>query len=509
LVEGDLGALLRLMPAPAEPFDPGEPGLWPDVERQIGLRLPTDYKAFIGTYGSGRVGEFLNIADPFSDNPYIRDLPQETLQAYRDIRKWEHIPFPIHPEPGGLVPWGDTDNGDVMFWVADPPDEPDRWSIAINEVRSPFWYTYPGPLVRFLCDWITGGPDVVPFISEPLGATFNPATPWIELEARLEAEKAKWRAWPGHPSPPPPPGPGQPDWPPTTTDGWIAVLRDGSHPGRDAAAAYLAGVDDAVMTALIDLLDDQMTAIWAIRAMRGHGTAPVPGLLALLHRRDGQVDWFLAQALGGTHDERVLVPLVNGLASNDPNTRRHAATGLRVLGRAEAIEPLMRTLADTHPLVRRDAVMALGEVAGVGDPEAAAAVEPLLADPHDLVREAAARMYGRLGGAVAVEQLQEMLADGVAGVRAAAIDGLGATGSADAASIVLDRMATLNPRLPVREELGASITALGVLRDERARAPLAAILEADYRDWLPAPGQPTYGELATTALAKLDAPEDP
>src|SRR5687767_3084452 len=118
----ELEALVRSMPPPREPRDAGDPDRWPQIELRLGRRLPSDYKAFIATYGSGRVGEFINVANPFSDNPHVRDLPDEMLKIYRDIRKFEHIPFPIHPEPGGLIPWGDTDKGDVLFWVADPPD---------------------------------------------------------------------------------------------------------------------------------------------------------------------------------------------------------------------------------------------------------------------------------------------------------------------------------------------------------------------------------------------------
>ena len=504
---GELEALVRLMPPPAEPRATGDPDRWPQIELRLGRRLPSDYKAFVATYGSGRIGDFLNVANPFSDNPHVRDLPESMLQTYREIRTFEHIPFPIHPEPGGLIPWGDTDNGDVLFWVADPPDDPDRWSIAVSEVRGPGWYRHPGPFVRFLRDWTTGA-AVIPFLDEPLAATFEPDTPWAEREARREADRATWQSLPLTPTPPDP-APGHPDWPPTTADGWLDVVRNGPFPARDVAAEHLAGLDDGVLPALIEMLDDIWTANWGVRAIRGHGAAAVPGLLAELDRREGHLDWFLAQALGGTRDDRVFAPLVEALASDDAATRQSAATGLGVLGRVAAVEPLVVALGDTHPLVRRDALIALGEVGAVGDGDTVAAAKAQLANPHDLVRAAAARTYGRLGGATAIPLLTEFLADGDTGVRVGAIDGLGATESPEAATILLDRLPTLDPRMPVREELGATIQALGRFRDERARAALTAILDADYRDWEPGPGQPTYGALARSALAALDQPDEP
>ena len=504
---GELDALVRLMPPPTAPRNPGDADDWPQIELRLGRRLPSDYKAFVATYGCGRIGEFLNVMNPFSDNPHVRDLPEAMLKIYRDIRKFEHIPFSLHPEPGGLIPWGDTDNGDVLFWVADPPDDPDRWSIAVSEVRGPGWFRHPGPLVRFLREWLTGT-AVIEFMGDPTSATFEPSTPWAEVEARMEADRATWQNLPPIPTQPDF-GPGHPDWPPTTIEGWVDAVRRGTIPARDLAAEHLAGLDDTVLPAVIELLDDIWTANWAVRAIRGHGAAAVPDLLDLLDRREGRIDWFLAQALGGTRDDRVFAPLVEALASDAPATRQCAAIGLGVLGRVEAVEPLVKALSDTHPLGRRDALVALAEVGVVGDEDTVAAAKAQLADPHDLVRAAAARTYGRLGGATAIPLLTEFLADGDAGVRVGAIDGLGATGSSEAATILLDRLATLDPRMPVREELGATITALGRLRDERARPALTAILDADYRDWEPAAGQPTYGALAQAALAALDQPGEP
>ena len=502
---GELDALVRLMPLPAEPLDPGKPDGWQSIELQVGLRLPSDYKAFIAAYGSGSVAEFLGVFNPFSDNPHVR-LPEAAAanhEIYREIRTSEHIPFPIHPEPGGLFSWGQTDNGDVMFWVTDPPDEPDRWAIAISEVRGPGWFRHPGPLVRFLREWLTGD-AIVPFLPDDLEPAFARGIPWPEMQARAAADRAKWQAM----APIPPafsiPGPSSPDWPPTTTEGWIDALRTGDGMARTRAAEHLATLGEPILPTLIGLLDDEHPTIWIVRAILGVGEAAVPALLDVANRRNGRLDWFLAQAVGGTDDERALGPLVVGLTADDGATRENAAIGLGVLGRREARTALIAALDDPDAGVRREAVTSLASIAEPGDEEAAAATTALLADPEDRVRAAAARALGWLGGPNAVDLLGPFLADRVAEIRLAATDGLGATGSPAAATILLERLPTLNPRLPVREELGATITALGRLRDPRARAPLEAVLVADYRDWQPAAGGPTFASIAAAALASMD-----
>jgi thioredoxin-like negative regulator of GroEL len=108
-----------------------------------------------------------------------------------------------------------------------------------------------------------------------------------------------------------------------------------------------------------------------------------------------------------------------------------------------------------------------------------------------------------------VGDLTSLLADRKAAVRVGAIDGLAATGSVAAASALLDRLPALDPRLPVREELGATITALGRLRERRAVTGLEAVLAADYRDWQPVAGQPTFGALAAAALTAIDGRDKP
>ncbi|MDP9481956.1 MAG: SMI1/KNR4 family protein, partial [Chloroflexota bacterium] len=202
-MDGELAALRRVMPPPTEPRNLPPPDGWPEIERELGLRLPADYQAFVEVYGSGSVGAFLNVLTPFSDNPNLRlaDAAASQLEVYRQIREFERLQFALHPEPGGLFPWGFTDNGDVMFWIMDSPADPSHWSIAVSEVRGPGWFTHPGPFVRFLQEWLVGATEV-PFIDGPLNPVYEPAAPWEELSRILEADRAKWRAWDGS-SPPP------------------------------------------------------------------------------------------------------------------------------------------------------------------------------------------------------------------------------------------------------------------------------------------------------------------
>lgn len=153
-----LQELLQVLRAPISPVEPALAEDLDDAERRLGVRLPADYRAFAEMFGSGSIGGFLHIASPSSRNEYIRlvdshEAQVEILHELRDSGA-EELPYPIHPEPGGLILWAETSNGDCCYWVADPRDDPDAWPIAVNEARAPYWFDHPGPMTVFLADLV-------------------------------------------------------------------------------------------------------------------------------------------------------------------------------------------------------------------------------------------------------------------------------------------------------------------------------------------------------------------
>lgn len=146
--------LFRILPPPDAPIDQPGGGDWAAAELALGTALPPDFKDLVTRYGSGSIDSFLILLNPRSSRPAVRFGPagESFLGGLREIRESlpDEVPFPIHPEPGGLLPWGTTDNGDIGYWVTSPQDDPGRWSIAVGEARGPGWFTHPGPLSRFL-----------------------------------------------------------------------------------------------------------------------------------------------------------------------------------------------------------------------------------------------------------------------------------------------------------------------------------------------------------------------
>lgn len=146
-----------LMPPPAVPYEVSKGGGWIEVKKMIGSDFPLDYKWFLGAYGSGRIDGFIAIFNPFSSNKNLNLFCQiETrLGVLKELAAEgsEDVPFDLFPTPGGLLPCGVTDNGDVIYWMTD--GRPDCWKVAVNAARSPEWEVFPGGVVEFIWKVLT------------------------------------------------------------------------------------------------------------------------------------------------------------------------------------------------------------------------------------------------------------------------------------------------------------------------------------------------------------------
>jgi hypothetical protein len=205
--------LLKVVPAPAVPGQAFS-GPWGPVEAEIGVSLPQDYKDFCAVYGRGYFMEFLGVDVPRSPNPHTR-LETQIEQICEMLSGDDGPPHPPWPAPGGLIPFGRTDNGEVLLWR--PSGETADWGVAIWDGRGQAFEAFDCDLTDFLAGLATGAirPEAFPDdflpceqLFEPngplhgpgaldalIGAVPPPATPlcpfddpWEPVEARLGTE---------------------------------------------------------------------------------------------------------------------------------------------------------------------------------------------------------------------------------------------------------------------------------------------------------------------------------
>jgi len=150
--------MMTLTPAQA-PIEAGSPDKWPSVEKSLGISLPIDYKEYINIFGTGVIGYLIRPLNPFSSRPLFDFFRQ--VKEVTDRRRWyktefgdEWCPYPLYPEPGGLLPWANTLDGDALFW--NTHGTPEAWSIVIGEVKSKEFETFELSTTSFLRQVITG-----------------------------------------------------------------------------------------------------------------------------------------------------------------------------------------------------------------------------------------------------------------------------------------------------------------------------------------------------------------
>ncbi len=66
----------------------------------------------------------------------------------------DECPYPVYPEPGGLLIWGNTWNADQLFWLTE--GEPDEWPVAVWYRQLAEWDRFDGGFASFMLALVTG-----------------------------------------------------------------------------------------------------------------------------------------------------------------------------------------------------------------------------------------------------------------------------------------------------------------------------------------------------------------
>jgi hypothetical protein len=173
-----LDQLTRIIPPPKFPVEAGNHRAFANIEATLGLRLPSDYKRLIYTYGTGQWQEFWFVLNPFAANQHLnlvlqnlkrRSSAWSILDAERALRGCKEVdyPHPIFPEPGGILAWAVTDNGGRFFWLTDGPA--DKWPTVYYGDRSPQFEVYGFSCCELVAGAVTGD---IPVFAEAFGDDF-------------------------------------------------------------------------------------------------------------------------------------------------------------------------------------------------------------------------------------------------------------------------------------------------------------------------------------------------
>jgi hypothetical protein len=102
----------------------------------------------------------------------------DSERAFRDENP-DKCPYLFYPEPGGLLEWAGTDNGDRLCWVTE--GEPDAWTVVAYNPRGWYYDAHDTSAVGFLHGWLSGRITTTAF-----GANKHVQAPWFEPHRDLK-----------------------------------------------------------------------------------------------------------------------------------------------------------------------------------------------------------------------------------------------------------------------------------------------------------------------------------
>jgi hypothetical protein len=151
----------------------GEEYDWPAVEARLGVPLPADYKELLAVFPRGLFRGLVRVSRP-GEPEYARTdflgFNRYRLDDMRVARAAGHmnLPYPVFPEPGGLLLWGVGVREEHFFWVTEKSDPAD-WNVVVTDGSYTGWTEFPGGMGEFLVEVATGRWDTSPLGGVDLG----------------------------------------------------------------------------------------------------------------------------------------------------------------------------------------------------------------------------------------------------------------------------------------------------------------------------------------------------
>jgi hypothetical protein len=126
-----LARLKLYIPPPARP-NLG-PGTWEEAFAALGTRLPEQYVDLMSLYGGGLWGNWLECYQPLGSHRFRGLVPfwKSLIDGHHMTKETfpDHVPPLMWPDPGGLLPFGSSADGDKIGWVCH--GDPETWKVVL------------------------------------------------------------------------------------------------------------------------------------------------------------------------------------------------------------------------------------------------------------------------------------------------------------------------------------------------------------------------------------------
>ncbi|MFF4079409.1 SMI1/KNR4 family protein [Streptomyces sp. NPDC001777] len=137
-------------------FNWTDPAPWTELERELGVTFPEDFREIVDAYGSVQVNNQLYLTHPAGHllHSLGKDI-RDDLELWRDEDMVEFLPGPAGSGPGELIPVASATTGEAVFLrVPDGPTAP--WRVVVQEFDSPAWTLYEMTFGEWLLAYLKG-----------------------------------------------------------------------------------------------------------------------------------------------------------------------------------------------------------------------------------------------------------------------------------------------------------------------------------------------------------------
>lgn len=159
---------------------------WPVTEEALGIRFPSDYKAFMSTYGAGDLGELGVLAPlPVEYPQWDPGNVQDCTRQFRDLWDMDGGVPGISADSSTVLPWGSGCNANEMGWLMLDPD-PDEWPVVAWRRQIGYgdsrWALFDCGMVDFLVKMMRAEFDECPLGDASLWGKSAPFMHWREQQ---------------------------------------------------------------------------------------------------------------------------------------------------------------------------------------------------------------------------------------------------------------------------------------------------------------------------------------
>ncbi|WP_143660401.1 SMI1/KNR4 family protein [Streptomyces sp. JHA26] len=148
--------------------------IWGELENDLGVRLPDDYKEIIGKYAPVQLNVHLFLQHPATRHWNLGRWMQETIQAFSrsDLKDLERRGFIGSPfgAPFGLIPLLETDRGENLFGKVEA--DTGVWRLFSCDGNEALYHEYDMSFSEWFYRYLIGedmfGPGSGVFYSGPI-----------------------------------------------------------------------------------------------------------------------------------------------------------------------------------------------------------------------------------------------------------------------------------------------------------------------------------------------------